>query len=416
MKFKALMKDVIVIGHFLAAALTNSYAQHFSAELLQKHIEVLASDSLEGRAPCTDGEQKARDYIVKQLSGLNLLPAGNDGYYQAFTYKQKQGHHDSIGTGKEYCGTNILAYLDRKSSNTIVIGAHYDHLGLDGRGNSLDPNPTGKVHNGADDNASGSAGLIELARVVSQKKLFARFNILFAWFSAEEAGLVGSKFLTNNFIHDIAKVRVMINLDMIGRLNDSTKAITIMGYGTSPVFGKAIEESNKFGFYVIKDSSGQGPSDHTSFYLKDIPVLAFFTGTHTDYHKPTDDVGKINVAGEIKILDFLLSILSKLETYQDIPFSKTKNKQGQAASFKVTLGVMPDYSYSGKGLRIDGVSEGKPASKAGLLAGDVIISINSDVIQDVYGYMKILSKYNKGDKALLTIQRGNEQMRKEVVF
>jgi hypothetical protein len=377
---------------------------------------VLASDSLAGRAPCELGEKLSRDYIVKQIAPLGLKPLGDDGYYQTFTYRAMKTPHDTLGEGAEICGTNVLAFLDRKSAKTLVIGAHYDHLGNDGRGSSLDANPQGKIHNGADDNASGTTGVIELAREITQNKLLKNFNVLFVWFSAEEAGLIGSKYLTKHFPLKLESVKMMINLDMIGRLNDSTRALTMMGMGTSPLFGSVLFEANSFNFKLVMDSSGIGPSDHSSFYLQNIPVLAFFTGTHKDYHKPSDDVDKINFKGEVDVLKFVLKVLEKCTEAKEIPFSPTKTKAITSASFKVTLGVMPDYSFSGPGMRIDGVSDGRPAALAGFRAGDILMKINDDVVKDIYSYMEILSHHKKGEKVKVEIKRSNELLVKEVEF
>ncbi len=410
-RIKALFILFIIISGIMAAS-----AQDFSSAGLLKHITVLASDSLAGRAPGEDGEKMARDYIVKQISVLGLMPMGDDGYYQQFSYKASVNPHDTVGRGEEISGTNILAYLDRKAEKTLIIGAHYDHLGTDGRGSSLDANPAGKIHNGADDNASGSAGVMELARVITQKNAFKGFNVLFVWFSAEEAGLIGSKYLSNHYPLKLEQVKMMVNLDMIGRLNDSTRAVTLMGMGTSPIFGQILEDANVFRFKTVMDSSGTGPSDHTSFYLKNIPVLAFFTGTHKDYHKPSDDVEKINFSGEVDVLRYVMRVLTKCTAQNEIPFVATKAKTGAAASFKVTLGVMPDYSFDGPGLRIDGVTDGRPASKAGFKGGDVLMKIGEFEIKDIYGYMEILGKFKKGDKVNVNLKRGKEVMDKEVEF
>lgn len=393
-----------------------TWAQTPSIPNLKKHITVLASDSLNGRAPGQNGEKWARDYIIKQIVPMGLLPMGDDGYHQNFTYKASLNPHDTIGRGEELNGTNVLAFLDRKSDKTIVLGAHYDHLGDDGRGSSLDANPQGKIHNGADDNASGSAGLMELARLISSQKLLKNYNVLFAWFSAEEAGLIGSKYLTNHFPLKWETVKMMVNLDMIGRLNDSTRALTMMGMGTSPLFGKVLNECNSYNFNLVMDSSGTGPSDHTSFYLKNIPVLAFFTGTHSDYHKPGDDVEKINFSGESAVLSFVLKVLSRCAAEKEIPFSPTKTKANNAASFKVTMGVMPDYSFSGPGLRMDGVTDGKPAAKAGFKAGDIILKIENYDVKDIYSYMEILGKFKKGDKPFVSVKRGQEIIVKQIEF
>jgi membrane-associated protease RseP (regulator of RpoE activity) len=212
----------------------------------------------------------------------------------------------------------------------------------------------------------------------------------------------------------------MINMDMVGRLNDSSQTVTIGGYGTSPQWGTLIDPNNKKNPFVIRiDSSGTGPSDHTSFYRKDIPVLFFFTGLHSDYHKPSDDADKINYIGETKIINYISGIvLSPTTTSQKLAFTKTRETQSTSSlrSGSVTMGVMPDYTYSGAGLRCDGVSDGRPAQKAGLKAGDIIIKVGDYNISSMDSYMQMLGKFQKGDKAKVKFKRGNEEMETEVQF
>jgi len=320
---------------------------------------------------------------------------------------------------KKRTGHNIIGYLDNGAARTVVLGAHYDHLGYGEDGNSMLRTGEKAIHNGADDNASGTAALIELARILKNTKQ-KNNNYLFIAFSAEELGLNGSKFFTEHPTIDFTKVNYMINMDMVGRLNDSSQTVTIGGYGTSPQWGTLIDPNNKKNPFVIRiDSSGTGPSDHTSFYRKDIPVLFFFTGLHSDYHKPSDDADKINYIGETKIINYISSIvLSPTTTSQKLAFTKTRETQSTSSlrSGSVTMGVMPDYTYSGAGLRCDGVSDGRPAQKAGLKAGDIIIKVGDYTISSMDSYMQMLGKFQKGDKAKVKFKRGNEEMETEVQF
>jgi hypothetical protein len=214
---------------------------------------------------------------------------------------------------------------------------------------------------------------------------------------------------------DSTNIKYMFNFDMIGRMNDSTKALMVMGYGTSPDWGTIVPLSNH-DFHLKYDSAGIGPSDYTSFYLQNIPVLGFFTGQHADYHKPSDDIDKINFKDEVLVLEFVLRIIHETEKHPLIKFTKTVSKESTNTNFKVTLGIMPDYIYEGKGLRIDGVSDGKPASKAGLLKGDVIIKFEDMQINDIQDYMKALTKTNKGETKKITIMRGKEIIVVDVTF
>ncbi|HUM66984.1 MAG TPA: PDZ domain-containing protein, partial [Chitinophagaceae bacterium] len=209
-----------------------------------------------------------------------------------------------------------------------------------------------------------------------------------------------------------------INMDMIGRLNDSTKALAVGGFGTSPQWASVINVNEKKLPFAIKiDSSGSGPSDHTSFYRKDIPVLFFFTGQHRDYHRPSDDADRINYEGELAIINYINSVINNLaKQNQRLAFTKTRETQVSVSSFKVTMGIMPDYTYSGVGVRADGVTDGRPASKAGLKAGDVIVQLGEHAVSSVETYMQALNKFNKGDKTKVKYKRGAEVLESEIQF
>ena len=314
-------------------------------------------------------------------------------------------------------GHNVIGYIDNAAPTTIILGAHYDHLGYGEDGNSLYRGPEKMIHNGADDNASGTAALIELARMLKKSKL-KKNNYLFIAFSGEELGLFGSKYFTEHPTMDLTKINYMINMDMIGRLNDTSHALTIGGYGTSPTWGELFSSNDDKKYFTIKfDSSGTGPSDYTSFYRKDIPVLFFFTGLHSDYHKPTDDYDKINYQGELQIVKYIYSLLEDLNKKGKLAFSKTRETQTiTSARFTVTLGIMPDYTYNGSGVRVDGVSEGRPAQKAGLKTGDVITKLGDYPVSSLENYMQALSKFKKGDKTTVSYKRGNDSVEAEVQF
>lgn len=310
-------------------------------------------------------------------------------------------------------GHNVVGYLNNNAPTTIVIGAHYDHLGYGEDHNSL---WTGKpaVHNGADDNASGTATVLEMAKLLKKSKL-KNSNYLFLCFSGEELGLFGSKYFTEHPTVPLESINYMINCDMVGRLNSSTKGITIGGYGTSPVWGQILPEKTE-ALSVKFDSSGIGPSDHTSFYLKNIPVLFFFTGTHTDYHKPTDDVEKINYAGQLRIIKYIYDIINETNDLDKLAFAKTREPQMGGARFTVSLGIMPDYTFSGTGVRADGIIDGKVAEKVGMKAGDIIIRLGNFKVTDINSYMTALSKYKKGDATKVTVQRIKEELIFDIIF
>jgi C-terminal processing protease CtpA/Prc len=207
----------------------------------------------------------------------------------------------------------------------------------------------------------------------------------------------------------------MINMDMIGRLNDTSRKLLVYGVGTAAEFIPSLEQVNQ-NFVFKFDSAGVGPSDQTSFYLKDIPVLHFFTGQHSDYHKPTDDADKINHKGEAMILELIVDMVFKLEHSTKLKFYTTKSPESSNVSFKVTLGIMPDYTFDGPGVRVDGVGENKPAAIAGLQKGDVILTMANEELADVKAYMKVLSKFSKGQETEIVIDRNGQRMRKMVRF
>ncbi|MEP7255104.1 MAG: M28 family peptidase [Ferruginibacter sp.] len=316
---------------------------------------------------------------------------------------------------KKRTGHNVIGYIDNGAANTVILGAHYDHLGYGEDHNSLYAGTTPQIHNGADDNASGTAALIELSKLIKKSKL-KNNNYIFIAFSGEELGLFGSKYFTEHPTIDFTKANYMINMDMVGRLNDSTHGLTIGGYGTSPVWGEELSNTDKY-FKINFDSSGTGPSDHTSFYRKDMPVLFFFTGAHSDYHKPSDDPDKINYTGELMVLKYIYNVVDINNKKGKLGFTKTRETQAQGQrSFKVSMGIMPDYTYSGAGVRADGISEGKLAQKIGMKAGDVIVQIGDFKVTDVQGYMQVLGKFNKGDATKVKVNRGKEELVFDIVF
>ncbi len=393
----------------------NAYSQKFLEETIKKNITFLASDKLKGRGTSSAEELVAANYIASQFKTSGLVPFNNS-FLKPFAYKKNTNPHDtSVVNLKEKTANNVVGFLNNKAPYTIVIGAHYDHLGLGHDRNSLDANPENKIHNGADDNASGTAGVIALANYYSTNNLIEPYNFLFICFSGEELGLLGSKKYCENSDIELSKINYMINMDMIGRLNDSTKKLLVYGVGTSNAFVPIID-SLPTQFNIKKDSSGIGPSDQTSFYLKDIPVLHFFTGQHSDYHKPSDDFDKINYKGEVQVLDYITQLINKTFNYGKLIFSKTRNPDTGKSSFKVTMGVMPDYTYEGEGMRIDGVTENKPAFKAGVKTGDVVKKLGGKEVKNVQEYMKVLSTFTKGDTTQVEVLRGKETKVLELTF
>ena len=306
---------------------------------------------------------------------------------------------------------NVIALIDNHAANTVVIGAHLDHLGYNEDKNGLDVNNF--IHNGADDNASGTAALIELAKAL-QKKSPKNNNYLIIHFSGEELGLLGSKYWLEHPTYR-GNLNYMINLDMVGRY-DTARKLTVGGYGTSSAWS-SILSNTPTSLLTHYDSAGSGPSDHASFYRKDLPVLFMFTGSHADYHKATDDWDKINYEAEKDVVRYVQAIIKKADGLGKLDFVKTREaSMGRSTKFTVSLGVMPDYAFTGVGLRIEGASQGKLGEKIGLKSGDVLLQMGDHKIADVMNYMQILSKFKKGDKTILTYKRGSDELKIEIQF
>ena len=294
----------------------------------------------------------------------------------------------------------------------IVLGAHFDHLGLGEEGSgSLMPGSK-LIHNGADDNSSGTAALLELSSKLSKNKGLLKRSIILMGYNAEEEGLLGSKYFVNNPTVDLQSIVAMINMDMIGRM--SNNAVTVGGTGTANIFESTLKEINKDHNLKLKMSpEGFGPSDHASFYINNIPVLFFFTGTHSDYHKPSDDWQRINIEGQKKITDFIYDLTLNLSRMSEKPvFKESGPKQATLArsTFKVTLGIMPSYVSDEKGLVVDGVRKNGPAGKAGIKKGDMIISIKGKEVNSIYDYMYRLEKLESGEVVKVTIIREGEEL------
>jgi hypothetical protein len=392
-----------------------SHSQQFNVETIKADIRYLASDKLKGRATGSKQEATTARYISEKFKQFGLLPKGKENsFLYPFTFIQPTNVHDTT-TGKQRSGMNVAGYLDNQAAYTLVIGAHFDHLGMGEDDNILDPAAKGEVHNGADDNASGTAGVLALADHFTKNNRKEKFNFLFICFSGEELGLIGSKKFCEQPSIDFSHVNYMINMDMIGRFNDSTKKLIIYGIGTAKEWLPLIDNLPS-DFDIKKDSAGIGPSDQTSFYLKNIPVLHFFTGQHTDYHKATDDYAKINADGEKKILQYIAQLIEKTEDLPKFEFLKTRNPTIEMRNFKVTIGVMPDYTYTGTGMHIDVVMDGRPASKAGVKNGDTVIKMGEHIITDLNDYMKALSLFKKGQTIEIIVLRDKNELKLNLTF
>ena len=301
---------------------------------------------------------------------------------------------------------NVGAYLDagneKFNDEYLVIGAHFDHLGWGGDNSLYMGEPS--IHNGADDNASGTTGLLELAEKFASIKNQINRKIVFIAFSGEELGLLGSSYVVNNFPLPIENDITMINMDMIGRLNDKNDLI-VYGTGTSSKWKNILDDKNEYDFNLTFNDEGFGPSDHSSFYGKKIPVLFFFTGTHSDYHKPSDDTDKINADGQEKILKFVYDVAITIVNSETRPdyISVERKDTGRMTGTKVYVGTVPDFAGEVDGYKLGGVTDGSPAAKAGLQAGDIITQFGEKKISNIYDFTYALGDYVPGDKVKVLV-------------
>lgn len=404
----ALMQSGMLAGRLVAQAAANPLQQ------IKADVVYLSADYLEGREAGTAGEKLAAEYIAWRFAQIGLQPRGHAGsWYHEFDFNFNTNPHAQGGEART--GRNVVGFIDNGAPTTVVIGAHYDHLGYGAFGSLYTGEPA--IHNGADDNASGVAAMLRIAEHLKQSGAAKSNNYLFLAFSAEELGLVGSKKWVNDPTLDLGGINYMFNLDMVGRLNEE-KSLLITGTGTSPSWATALAGLQVAGIQIKTSESGVGPSDHTSFYLQNMPVLSFFTGQHSDYHKPVDDAHLINYEGIYGITQLAVAIIERTSDAGKLVFTPTKdeNENKQAARFKVSLGVMPDYVYGGKGLRVDSVIEGRVGAKAGIKAGDIIVKMGDKEISDIYSYMEGLASYQTGNSTTVVVKRGEAEISVPVKF
>lgn len=411
------MRNKYILVCLAVAFVLPSHAQR--QDVMKQTVEYLASQQLGGRFPATIGDTLASEFIVNELRGLKLKPIikgkKDVAYFQDFTYgKTKE---------QERTTHNIIAVLPGKDKKLryeyVVVGSHYDHLGLGGKNSGSRRPDTLGVHPGADDNASGDAVVLELAKYF--KKVRARRSIIFAFFGAEEQGLIGSKNFLEWMKKDDAKrinlpvdkkgIVAMVNLDMVGRMRDN--AMSVSGTGTSSEFkamAEAAAEQTKLNISCTPD--GYGPSDHASFVAQEIPVLFLTTGGHMEYHTPDDVPSTLNYDGMQQTLDFSKSLITKIANmptkpdYISVP-STNKMKHGK---FKVTLGLMPDVMGASRipGLRADIVVAGKSAHNAGIRSGDIIQEIDGKPVTNMDDYMQRLSELEPDTTIPVKVLRNEE--------
>lgn len=374
---------------------------------LKLRLSILASDSLEGRRSGAIGAEKAARYIAQEFKRFGLKPLDSaKSYLQHFEFSERA----IDTTKKEKTKTaNVIGFLQGSDKNlkeeVVIIGAHYDHLGFGGH-NALDSSKA--IHYGADDNASGTAGMIELAEYFAKNKKKLKRSLLFIAFSGEEEGLHGSIYYTKNPYLPLEKSQTMINMDMIGRLKDSI--LIVEGFGSSPYWKDLFSGLDTSKFKMRYKPDGVGPSDHSSFYKKNIPVLFYFTGLHKDYHKASDTRDKINYQGEADVLTMVRSSIDVLQSRKErVPFSLVPvDTTKKVSTFSVYVGGTPDYGYDGVGLKISDIAPNSPAEKAGLKAEDIVIKFGAVEIKNIYDYTGQMSKYKPGDVVDFVVKRAGK--------
>ena len=405
------MKKSYAIVFFLLTGVFLLQSVQAQEEAFRKHIYYLASDELGGRFPGTAGDTLAARYIRETLALYGYKPVIDDGL-QSFSY--------ALGLKQDSCAIrdtiwtfNVAMMLEGSDpelkEESLVLGAHYDHLGRATFGGSRMPDANA-IHYGADDNASGVAMMLEIARQLVGKN--PQRTLIVAAFGAEEQGIIGSKYFVNHFPDTLPKPVLMVNLDMVGRLNEK-KRLEINGTGTFTGAEDLLNATpNPDSLQITMIKGGFGPSDHTAFYGNNIPVLFFTTGVHYDYHTPEDNAEKINYSGMKKVYDYILNVVEPLINTPFVPeYQKIGNESSaQSPKFKVTFGIIPDFNnvYEGDGMRADFVTAGKPAEIAGMKNGDIILQIGDKQVHNIQDYMERLSELQEGEKVYVTIKRETE--------
>jgi hypothetical protein len=372
-------------------------------------VRFLADDRLEGRRAGTASERCAGDYIASEFQRIGLRPAGEQGYFQTLPLASALNPHEKGGSGR-----NVIAALDGEdpvlAREWIVIGAHYDHLGHGGSGSLVKER---LIHNGADDNASGVAVMLRAAERLAAGPKLAR-SVLFVAFTGEESGLLGSAYFVAHPTLGGAPMVAMINLDMVGRLGRGP--LITYGVDTAEEWKSLLDPAaDRAGVTLATRGDGYGPSDHTSFYLKDVPVLHFFTNTHPDYHRPTDDWPQIDAPGMERVATLVADVAVQLADRKPAALTlrrgagKPPAPSGQMGSGSTYLGSIPDFTPVDRGVKVGGATTGSPADAAGLRSGDVIVGLGSREVADLQGLTDVLRAHKPGQTVDLRVLRdGNE--------
>jgi hypothetical protein len=377
-------------------------------------VRYLADDALEGRLAGSPGSACAADFLAGEFERLGLTPAGEDGtFFQSVPLASVTNPHAPGGTGR-----NVIALLDgadpSRADELVIVGAHFDHLGTGAFG-SMEAE-SAAIHNGADDNASGVAAMLAVAEHLTRGPRPER-SVLFIAFTGEELGLLGSSHFAKNPTRPLDRVTAMLNLDMVGRLGEDP--LIVYGMGTAEEWEEVVAAANaELALELAYESAGYGPSDHTSFYARDIPVLHFFTNVHADYHKPSDDWDRIDAPGIERVAEFVTLIAADVAA-RPVQLALVRGAgapQQRAEGYGAWLGTIPDFTPVEHGVLISGVGSESPAEKAGLQGGDIVIWVGEFEVADLYGLTDALRAYRPGDQVEVRVLRDGEQRSFQVVL
>jgi len=416
---------VVVSSALQACASTRSQAStaspagsHANARALRADIAYLASDRLEGRGTGTPGNDSAAAYIGRRFAALGLTALAPD-FEQEFIAHPLAAHN---AAPRSLRTQNVVAMLRGRDpalrGQYVIVGAHFDHLGRSTEG-ALDPDRKTAVRRGADDNASGTAAVLELARLFAAAPT--RRSLVFVAFSGEEMGLLGSEYFVANSPIPLDSTVAMVNFDMVGRLREDK--LIVYGVATAAELPALLDSANSAAaaaplpwsapLRIAALGDGYGPSDHSSFYARDIPVLHFFTDLHEDYHRASDVVGKINTSGEAHVVDVAERVVRAVaDRPTRLTFVRSAAPPPVAGSRQgsdVYLGSIPDMSGAGQGLRLTGIRAGSPAELAGLVSGDVIVEFAGRPVKDLYDFSDVLYSHKPGDSVSVVVLRNGDR-------
>ncbi|MBI2073124.1 MAG: M20/M25/M40 family metallo-hydrolase [Gemmatimonadetes bacterium] len=413
------MRTRILFITFAAALAAGRLPAQSATERVARDLRYLADDRREGRGIGTAGLDSASGYLAVVFAAIGLRPAGEDGFFQPFTVDSSTpaAAHAGVGGARTRNVVGLLPGSGALSNEVVVIGAHYDHLGKSVFG-SLDPDSVGVVHNGADDNASGTTALLEIARRLKARQARSARTIVFVAFSGEELGLLGSTYYVKHPARPLSATYAMVNLDMVGRLG--TRKLTVFGTETAKEFPALLDSvAGTYQIAITGTGDGYGRSDQESFYTQDIPVLHFFTGVHEDYHRTTDDWQKIDFPGLVKVAEVASDLAWRLAT-RTAPLTLVKAPPpppvAGGGGYGAYLGTVPDMTESPGGVRLTGVRPGSPAEQAGLKGGDVLIQLGDTPIKNLYHMTDALRAHQPGETVVLVYVRDGQRIETKVTL